>query len=91
MEIYYAAQEDIIISSYAGVERTIGNYDTELDAVTDRPRNQYGYGYGLGLDFTLAKNTALFIRHRWFEFEDKSFSLDQFKGTETTLELKITF
>lgn len=91
LELYYAAQEDIIISSYLGVERTIGNYDTELDAVTDRPRNQYGYGYGLGLDFTLAKNTALFIRHRWFEFEDKSFSLDQFKGTETTLELKITF
>ena len=91
LELFFALREDLVFCSYSGIERTIANYDTEIDSETRRPRNQFGYGYGLGLDYTIAKNTALFIRHRWFEFEDTSFELDQFKGTETTLELKITF
>ena len=91
LELFFALREDLVFCSYSGIERTIANYDTEIDAESRRPRNQFGYGYGLGLDYTIAKNTALFIRHRWFEFEDTSFELDQFKGTETTLELKITF
>jgi opacity protein-like surface antigen len=56
-----------------------------------RPRNQTGEGYGLGIDYTVAKNTSLFLRHRWFSFEDTSFERDQFNGTETILELKLTF
>ena len=89
--MFFVLREDLVFCSYSGIERSIANYDTEIDAETRRPRNQFGYGYGLGIDYTIAKNTALFIRHRWFEFEDTSFELDQFKGTETTLELKITF
>ena len=91
LEAYFAVNSKLVLSSYLGVERTIANYDTKTDENTMRPRNQFGNGYGLGLDYTIAKNTALFIRHRWFSFEDKSFERDQFKGTETILELKITF
>ena len=91
IEAYFALNSKLVLSSYLGIERTLGNYETETDENSMRPRNQFGEGYGLGLDYTLAKNTALFIRHRWFSFEDKSFERDQFKGTETILELKITF
>ena len=90
-EAYYAMNSKLVFNGYAGFERTIANYDTETDFETKRPRDQFGNGYGLGIDYTIAKNTALFIRHRWFSFEDKSFKEDKFKGTETILELKITF
>jgi hypothetical protein len=90
-EAYYAMNSKLVFNGYAGFERTIANYDTETDFETKRPRDQFGNGYGLGIDYTIAKNTALFIRHRWFSFEDKSFERDQFKGTETILELKLTF
>jgi len=91
LEAYYAFNSKLVFSSYLGIERTLGNYETETDEISLRPLNQFGEGYGLGLDYTIAKNTALFIRHRWFSFKDKSFERDQFKGTETILELKITF
>lgn len=91
LEAYFALNSNMVLNGYAGVERTIANYDTEIDVDSKRPRNQFGHGYGLGIDYTIAKNTALFIRHRWFKFEDKNFDLDKFKGTETILELKITF
>ena len=91
LEAYYAFNSKLVFSSYLGIERTLGNYETETDEISLRPLNQFGEGYGLGLDYTIAKNTALFIRHRWFSFKDKSFDRDQFKGTETILELKITF
>ena len=90
LEAYYALNSKLVFNGYVGIERTIANYDTEKGE-TGRPRNQFGEGYGLGVDYTITKNTALFIRHRWFSFEDKNFQLDQFKGTETILELKLTF
>ena len=90
-EAYYAVNSKFVLNGYLGFERTIANYKTDLDVNSNKPRNQYGNGYGIGIDYTIAKNTALFIRHRWFEFEDKSFQKDHFKGTETSLELKISF
>ena len=91
LEAYYAMNSKLVFNGYVGIERTIANYDTETDLETMRPRDQFGHGYGLGIDYTITKNTALFIRHRWFSFEDKSFEDDHFKGTETILELKLTF
>jgi len=91
LEAYYAHNSKLVFSGYFGYERTLANYDTETDDLTMRPRNQTGEGYGLGIDYTVAKNTALFLRHRWFSFEDTSFERDQFNGTETILELKLTF
>jgi opacity protein-like surface antigen len=91
LEVYYAINSKVVLSSYLGHERTLANFDTETDEITKRPRNQTGEGYGFGIDYTVAKNTALFLRHRWFSFEDTSFERDQFNGTETILELKLTF
>lgn len=90
-EAYYAINSKFVINGYLGFERTIANYQTETDINSGKPRNQFGNGIGIGIDYSIAKNTALFIRHRWFDFEDKSFELDKFKGTETSLELKISF
>lgn len=91
LELYFALNERININSYLGYERTLGNYLTDLDNITRRPRNQEGYGLGVGLDISLGRNARLYLRHRWFEFEDRSFQLDHFRGQETVVELKTTF
>jgi len=91
LETYLKWNERTVFASYIGYERILGNYDTPVDDLTDRPRNQEGIGFGLGVDYDLSKNTALYLRHRWFQFEDRSFERDAFKGTETVIELKLTF
>ena len=45
----------------------------------------------LGIDNNLSRKTALYLRHRYFSFEDRNFELDNNNGHETTLELKVTF
>ena len=91
LESYYRIHPRVVLAQYLGWERVIGNYDTQVDLLTDRPRNQEGIAVGMGIDYTVAKNTGLYLRHRYFQFEDKSFVLDKFAGHETTLELKIYF
>lgn len=91
MELYYSLTDEFILTFYSGWERVIGNYDTRVDVESKRPLNQDNLGLGLGFDFMIAQNTGLYFRHRWFRFEDRSFALDNFRGHETTLELKIFF
>ena len=91
LEMYYCFSKSAVFTQYFGYERIIANYMTETDAVTGRPRNQEGWGYALGFDFDLAKNTALYMRHRWYGFFDKSFQYDRWLGQETIVELKVSF
>ena len=56
-----------------------------------KPKNQIGWSYSIGLDLQLAKNTGLYLRHRWMKYQDLNFSMDHYQGTETTVELKIFF
>ena len=91
LELYYQFHEKAVLTGYAGYERILGNYDTQVDDFTRRPRNMTGRGIGVGLDYTLGKNTGLFIRHRFFDFEDSSFSNDTFNGHETLVEIKMFF
>ena len=91
LETYFELNSTVMLTGYIGYERTIANYLTNIDEVTRRPRNQYGKGYGLGVDVELGRNTRLYIRHRWFSFEDKSFALDHFNGRELVVELKAFF
>ncbi|MCF8253790.1 MAG: hypothetical protein K9H61_12805 [Bacteroidia bacterium] len=67
------------------------NADGVLGSIANDPVNQEGSLFGLGLDLSISKNTNLYIRRRWFTQTDKSFVLDQIKGTETTIELKLFF
>lgn len=91
LEAYYSLTSKFTINGYVGYERILGNYNTDLDGISGRPRNQEGQGYGLGFDLSLGKRTGLFLRHRWLRFEDTSFELDKLRGQETSLELKIFF
>lgn len=90
-EAYLAVSDIIVLSGYFGYERTLGNYLTDINEETRRPRNQTGTGYGAGIDVDLGRNAQLYVRSRWFYFEDESFPLDKFKGQETLVELKIFF
>jgi hypothetical protein len=81
----------VLLNGYYGYERTLGNYLTDIDEVSRRPRNQYGEGVGTGFDIDLGKNARLYVRHRWYYFRDESFSLDRFRGRELTVELKAFF
>jgi hypothetical protein len=78
-------------ANYAGYERIIANYDTKVNTTSRRPKNQTGFSYATGLDVMMSKNAGLYIRQRWFTYKDTSFELDHYKGTETTVEIKIFF
>ena len=91
LRITFALSSRTILTSYLGVERVIGNYETDINYNTFMPRFQTTLGIGLGIDYNLSRNTALYLRHRYFSFEDRTFELDNNNGNETTLELKVTF
>jgi hypothetical protein len=91
VELYYAISRGVMINAYYGYERTIGNYRTDIDETSRRPRNQYGEAVGAGLDIDLGRNARLYVRHRWFYFTDKSFEMDHFRGREMTIEIKAFF
>ncbi len=91
LEAYCRLSQRVMVNAYGGFERTIGNYLTDINEETFRPLNQQGIGWGLGVDIDLGKNARLYIRDRYFSFEDTSFPLDRFKGNEWTVELKAFF
>jgi hypothetical protein len=91
LEAYVKLSPSLIWANYFGYERIFGNYKTEVDLESRRPRNQEGIGYGTGVDLSLGKNAVFVLRHRFFTFEDKSFVLDQFSGQETMAEIKVIF
>lgn len=88
--VFFNVHRKVTLVGLLGLERNIGNNRTEL-AENGKPIDQTGYGYGLGIDYDIDKKTGLYIRQRWYSFEDKNFVLDKFKGYETTVELKIFF
>ncbi len=90
-EAYLGVTKNLVWSHYIGIERTLGNYNTEVDFDSRRPRNQKGFGYGTGLEYGMGKNAVLRMQYRWFSFEDRSFANDQFKGREALIELKTVF
>ena len=91
LEFYYLLFPKVIVSNYFGYDRVIANNQTALDVVSNQAKNQKGLSYAIGLDIELAKNTGLYLKHRWMNYKDRNFSLDQYRGTETTVELKIFF
>jgi hypothetical protein len=91
LEAYKAVSRTALICAYAAYEWTLGNYATDLDLVTYKPRNQQGWALGVGCDINLGPRSALFFRHRLYGFRDFSFDLDQFRGRESLVELKVFF
>jgi hypothetical protein len=85
IDFYYHLTRDLMIDVYGGYERIISNNQTK-DA-----RDQTGTAIGLGFDLAITSSTALYYRHRWYDFDDANAPTEHFKGTEGTVELKIYF
>ena len=90
-EAYYALTPSLIWCNYVGYERIVANYDTEIDVVTRRPRNQTGSSIATGFDIQLSKGAGLYLRQRFMNYKDASFANNRYNGFETTAELKIFF
>ena len=54
-------------------------------------RNQRNRLLGIGLDYKIGANAILFLRHNQYRYYDPNFIENHLKGSETMLELKITF
>lgn len=99
LDFYFNTGPRIDLLFSLGFERIRGNEHTNRgDNVTgvvgeleNDPLNQKSRHVGLGMDVKLSENAGLFVRHRRFRQQGESFVLDDIKGNETTVELKIFF
>lgn len=91
LSAYYQIHEKLTLLAFYSLQKTKANEATQHATETQKTLDQKGTGYGLGLDYDFAPNAGIFLRHRWMQHKDKSFILDQFKGQETVVELKIFF
>jgi hypothetical protein len=89
----YGKTSDGISYAPGDVIRDIHNNPTLSTSPVDKGAtiDQFSWGYGLGLDYDFSSRAGLYIRNRWFGQKDKHFTLNNYKGTETTVELKIFF
>lgn len=91
LETYLKLSPRLIWTNYGSYERNIANYQTEVDAITRRPKNQTGYSFATGFDIQMSRKVGLYIRQRWMDYKDSSFQLDRYSGWETSIELKSFF
>jgi len=91
VDFYYEVIPKFIVTGYFGIENARGGNKTEWNDQTQLPLDQLGTAIGVGFDWQLTENSGLYVRHRWMEFEDRSFPEDKFRGTELTVELKTFF
>ena len=90
-DLYYQLFPKFVLTGYLGIESARGGQFTDWDLESQLPRDQFATGVGLGFDWMVSKSTGIYFRHRWMDFEDRSFALDRYKGREVTIELKTFF
>lgn len=90
-DLYYELVDNFILTTYVGLEYAQGGTFTAWNTETAKPLDQRGTGLGAGFDWTIAKNSGLYFRCRWMDFEDRNFVLDRYRGREFTIELKTFF
>jgi hypothetical protein len=91
VDLYYEIIPKFIVTGYYGIENARGGNRTRWNEETRLPLDQLNTAFGIGFDWQLSENSGLYVRHRWMNFEDRSFPEDKFKGTELTVELKTFF
>jgi hypothetical protein len=91
VDLYYEIIPKFIVTGYYGIENARGGDKTRWNEETQLPLDQLNTAFGIGFDWQLSENSGLYVRHRWMNFEDRSFPEDKFKGTELTVELKTFF
>lgn len=79
------------VESTKGSERTNLSPDKPASQyeAKDRIINQIGHMYALGIDYDFSKKTSFHLRTKYMDHKDKNFLKDEFRGFETTFELKI--
>lgn len=90
-EAYYKVNSNLALASYLGFEHMKGTEGLTYAQVGANAVNEYGKAIGLGLDIVLAHLTNLYLRTRWFDFEDKNNEASHYRGFEGSLELKVNF
>ena len=75
----------------SGTAANSSTYSQVVYKAGGHPIDMTDYGYGLGVDYDINSRAGLYLRNRWFSHSDKYWTLDRFKGYETSLELKIFF
>ena len=90
-DIYYEAFPKFIFTGYVGIENARGGRNVRWNEDTQLPLDQIGTGIGIGFDWEVAENAGIYVRHRWMNYRDRSFELDQYAGREITIELKTFF
>lgn len=93
-EAYYKVWRDISLALYHGFERIKGNEFTDQELQEDgtlAARDQTGKSWGIGVDYQLNDKAFLYLRQRWFQFDDKNFVGENFDGTRLSVELKVFF
>ena len=91
LDLYYALTNKITLCSYYGYDIIKGGEHTEVNLDSGGHKDQEGKSFALGVDIQLERNTGLYIRHRWMDYIDYNYDLDRYRGTETSVELKIFF
>lgn len=91
LDFYYELFPKFLLTTYLGIENARGGQFTDWDLESQLPRDQLATGIGLGFDWTVSESTGIYFRHRWMNFEDRSFALDRYQGREVTIELKTFF
>lgn len=61
------------------------------NSIVNLARNQRNRLIGIGLDYKIGKDAMIFFRHNLYSYHDPNFVLNNLKGSETMLELKILF
>lgn len=90
-EAYYKWNNKLAFASYFGLENMKGTEGYTYAQKGAAPVNEWGKAIGLGADIVLAHLTNLYVRTRWFDFNDKNNVDNHYSGFEGSLELKVHF
>jgi len=91
VECYLELHPKVVVSNYFGYDHIVAGRATSTNSLNQKQKDQTGTSYAIGLDIQLAKQAGLYLRQRWINYSDKNFALDQYKGMETTVDLKLFF
>lgn len=91
LEAYYKVSSKLALDSYFGFENMKGSYGYTSAQNGAAPVLEFGKAIGLGADIVLAQLTNLYVRTRWFDFNDKHNENNHYRGFEASLELKANF
>jgi len=91
LELYYNVVPSVTLNAYYGHQTVRANEQSNLSPDTGLPRHQINQAVAIGTDILLTRHSALHLKQRWFHQKAHAFTKDNFKGSETSLELKVYF